>query len=86
MNNVDLITYQDLQTIKFEILEEIKKVLFDFKPKGREKKWINTEEAMVLLKVSRATLTNWRVNNSIHAKKVGGKVYFDLDDIKKRLG
>lgn len=43
--------------------------------------FLDEADAMKLLKVSKRTLANWRSNNTLKYKKLGGKIYYILQDI-----
>jgi excisionase family DNA binding protein len=48
--------------------------------------WLDVEETMKLLKVSRSTLQNYRDKGMISFSQVGNKIYFrrsDLDDLRE---
>jgi hypothetical protein len=43
--------------------------------------FLDEADAMKLLKVSKRTLANWRSNNTLKYRKLGGKIYYILQDI-----
>lgn len=42
---------------------------------------LDEADAMKYLKVSRRTLANWRLYNILKSRKIGGKIYYTLQDI-----
>lgn len=80
---VNIITQEDLQEFKYELLEEIKN-LFHFKT-TEQKLWLRSSEVKELLKISSGTLQNLRVNGTLRCSKVGGTLYYNYQDIEKLL-
>jgi DNA-directed RNA polymerase subunit F len=78
----NIITTEDLEKFKEELLEELKKLL----PEGTtHKKWLKSHQVMKMLSVSPGTLQNLRVNGTLPFTKVGGIIFYDYDDIQKVL-
>ena len=80
--NIDLITKQDLQEFKEELLNEIKKMV-DGQPKM--KKWLKSHEVKGILGCSDSTLQNLRINGTLEYGRVGGTIYYLQDAILKHL-
>jgi hypothetical protein len=81
--NVELITRQDLREFKNDLLNEIKQII---KPgQGRSKQWLKSVEVRKLLNISPGTLQNLRINGTLHYSKIGGMMYYKLEDIHKLL-
>ncbi len=81
--NVELITREDLKHFKNEMLTEIKHL---FKPsQGQSKQWLKSYEVRKLLNISPGTLQNLRVNGTLRYTKIGGLLYYKLEDIEKLL-
>ena len=81
--NVELITREDLKEFKNEMLTEMKHLL---KPsQGQSKKWLKSYEVRKLLNISPGTLQNLRVNGTLRYTKIGGLLYYKLEDIEKLL-
>jgi len=79
---LDLITKDDLASLKTEIIDEISKILSaDQKPK----KWLKTREVCDLLKCSPGTLQNLRINRVIEYTKIGGTLYYSTESINNIL-
>lgn len=80
---VELITREDLKTFKNELLNEIKQIV---QPRqGQSKQWLKSNEVRKLLNVSPGTLQNLRINGTLRYTKIGGMMYYKLEDIHKLL-
>jgi hypothetical protein len=83
MTQNELITKEDLQAFKSELFEELKFILG---PKtGQSKQWLKSQEVRKLLNISPGTLQNLRINGTLHYSKVGGIIYYKMEDINKVL-
>ncbi|HEY8660250.1 MAG TPA: helix-turn-helix domain-containing protein [Hanamia sp.] len=81
--NVELITRQDLREFKNDLLNEIKQII---KPgQGQSKQWLKSVEVRKLLNISPGTLQNLRINGTLRYTKIGGMMYYKLEDIHKLL-
>ena len=81
--NVELITRQDLREFKNDLLNEIKQII---KPgQGQSKQWLKSVEVRKLLNISPGTLQNLRINGTLRYSKIGGMMYYKLEDIYKIL-
>lgn len=80
---INLITEEDLQEFKTELLEEIKN-LFQLK-NSEQKLWLRSSEVRKILKISSGTLQNLRINGSLAYTRVGGTLYYNYKDIEKML-
>ena len=80
--NVDIATKQDLETLKAELIQEIKQML-DNQPKI--KKWLKSNEVKEILNCSDSTLQTLRINCTLEYSRVGGTVYYPYDAILKLL-
>lgn len=80
----EIITTEDLQVFKDELLDDIKKLL-NSKNDPTAKKWLKSYEVRKLLKISPSTLQNLRLNGTLPYTKIGGMMYYDSDDIHKLL-
>jgi len=77
-----IITTEDLQEFKHELLEDIKAIINDqsgFAPK----KWLKSPEVRDFLSISPGTLQNLRINGTLPYTKVGGVIYYDYEEILK---
>lgn len=83
MAAIDLITKDDLETFKTELLAEIKIML-----EGRNassQNWLKSADMRKLLKISPGTLQNLRINGTLKYTKVGSIIYYSQDDIQSLL-
>jgi hypothetical protein len=80
---VELITKDDLKEFKSELLNDLKAII---RPGQREsKKWLRSIEVRKLLNISPGTLQNLRINGTLRYTKIGGIMYYKLEDINKIL-
>lgn len=79
----NVITQEDLQSFKIELLEDIKN-LFTAKP-TEQKLWLRSGEVKELLKISPGTLQNLRMNGTLRTSKIGGILYYNYRDIESLL-
>jgi hypothetical protein len=81
--NVELITREDLKQFKSELLQDIKQII---KPgEGQSKQWLKSNEVRKLLNISPGTLQNLRINGTLRYTKIGGMMYYKLEDIHRLL-
>lgn len=80
---VNLITKEDLQEFKTELLADIQN-LFQVKI-SEQRLWLRSSEAKELLKISSGTLQNLRINGTLSYTRVGGTLYYNYKDIEKML-
>ena len=79
-----IITPEDLQIFKIELLEEIGKLLAQRRD-VTDRKWLKSGEVRKLLMLSPGTLQNLRINGTLPFTKIGSVIYYEYDDIKKML-
>lgn len=80
---VELITKDDLQQFKQDILDEIRSIL---KPKTpSQKEWLKSYEVRKMLGISPGTLQQMRVNGTLEYTQLGGLMYYKYDDIVKLM-
>lgn len=80
---ISIVTKEDLQQLKYELLEEIKTLLE--KENITQKEWLRSSEVRTLLNISAGTLQTLRINGSLSYTKVGGTLYYSYKDIQKLL-
>ena len=79
-----IITPEDLDEFKEELLVSIRELIG--KPsKATAKKWLKSPEVRKLLGLSTGTLQNLRINGTLPYTKMGGVIYYDLEEITKVL-
>lgn len=81
---VEIITVEDLQTFKSELINDIK-VLLKEQTGQPIKKWLKSYEVRKLLNISPGTLQNLRINGTLPYTKIGGVMYYDYADIQNML-
>lgn len=79
-----IITPEDLENFKVELLEEIQKLLAQ-RHTVPVRRWLKSHEVRRLLTISPGTLQNLRVNGTLPFTKIGGVIYYDYEDIQKML-
>lgn len=80
---VEIITKEDLLKFKRDLileLRELMKIADHDKPK-----WIKSPEVRKMLDISPGTLQNLRINGTLPYTKIGGAIYYSVDDIEKVL-
>ncbi|MEA1785438.1 helix-turn-helix domain-containing protein [Arenibacter sp. GZD96] len=76
------ITSDDLREFKLELLEAIQKLLTD-PVSGGTKKYLKSGEVMKLLQISASTLQTLRINGTLPYSKMGGTLFYAVDDIER---
>lgn len=82
---MELITKQDLEQFKSELLTEIKRLIQPDGSSHSNKQWLKSNEVRKLLKISPGTLQNLRINGTLSFTKVGSIMYYKLEDINGLL-
>lgn len=81
--NVELVTKEDLKELENNLLNAIKQIN---KPgQGELKRWLKSVEVRKLLNISPGTLQNLRINGTLSYTKIGGIMYYKLEDINEVL-
>ena len=78
-----VLTTEDLQQFKIELLQEIKNLIKEEKPLPT--KWLKSNQVRKMLNISPGTIQNLRINGTLPYSKVGGTIYYAYDDILKIL-
>ncbi|MBX2956210.1 MAG: helix-turn-helix domain-containing protein [Cyclobacteriaceae bacterium] len=79
-----IVTPEDLQSLKQELLEEIGKMLAQHGAMPA-KKWLKSHEVRKMLAISPGTLQNLRINGTLPFTKIGGVMFYDYEDVRKML-
>jgi hypothetical protein len=77
-----LLTLEDLNDFKRQLLFEIKNLLKEFAGQ-HTKKWLKSKGIMRLLQISPGTLQTFRDNGTLLFKKVEGVIIYDSVSIQK---
>lgn len=84
--NVELITRDDIDQLKKELIEEIRKASPHPRRQNDEPRaWLKSYEVRKLLGISAGTLQNLRVNGTLPFSKIGGLMYYKYGDIQKLM-
>lgn len=78
-----LITVEDLQEFKHELLADIKNLIDTTRTKSKQ--WLRSVEVRKLLGISHGTLQNLRINGSLPYTKIGSIMFYKYEDIEKIL-
>lgn len=78
----ELVTKEDLEKAKLEIIQALKENLMDQAP---SKTWLKGKEVQSILGVSASGLQNLRINGIIPFSKVSGIIYYRMKDIQNLL-
>lgn len=78
------VTSGDLQRFRIELLTEIAALLRMTGP-SPTKQWLKSYEVRKTLHISPGTLQTLRNNGTVPYTRIGGTIYYDLEDIKKLL-
>lgn len=79
-----ILTLEDLQSFKQELLEEIRAILSE-RQNGSTTRWLKSHQVRRMLTVSPGTLQHLRVNGTLPFTKVGGVLFYDAQDIENML-
>jgi hypothetical protein len=81
--SVEVITKDDLQAFRTDLLNDIKQLLTAAPERPVE--WLKSSELRKLLPVSVNTIRNLRISGDIPYSKIGGTYYYKYRDLIKRL-
>ena len=79
----ELLTREDLQQFRLQLLSELKEVLQQ--SKQSTKQWLKSSEVRKMLGISHGTLQNLRITRSLPYTKLGGIMFYRQEDIEKIL-
>ncbi len=79
--NLDIITKQDLDDFKEDLIKEVSSIVED----ATNKEWLRSSEVMEMLSISSGTLQNLRINRDIPFTKMGGTLYYERAAVVKAL-
>lgn len=77
--DIKLITQEEFDSFKDEIIREIKEVLKN-KDTSDNKKWLRSRDVCKLLSISSSTLQNLRNQEKIPFKKINGTIFYRKED------
>nr|WP_276369071.1 helix-turn-helix domain-containing protein [Chryseolinea sp. H1M3-3] len=79
----ELLTRDDLQQFRTQLLGDLKEVLAQAKPSPKQ--WLKSSEVRKMLGISHGTLQNLRITRSLPYTKLGGIMFYKYEDIEKIL-
>ena len=79
----ELLTREDLQQFRMQLLGELKEILQQ--SKQSTKQWLKSAEVRKMLGISHGTLQNLRITRSLPYTKLGGIMFYKYEDIEKLL-
>src|SRR5688500_11395473 len=79
----ELLTREDLQQFRMQLLSELKEVLQQ--SKQSTKQWLKSSEVRKMLGISHGTLQNLRITRNLPYTKLGGIMFYKYEDIEKIL-
>lgn len=84
--SVEIVTKEDLQAFRQQLLSDIK-ALLQFRQVNNVtgKEWLRSSEVRKLLNISAGTLQNLRISGKLKPAKIGGINFYRQSDIKKLL-
>jgi hypothetical protein len=83
MKTNELLTREDLQQFRMQLLGELKEVLQQ--SRQSTKQWLKSSEVRKMLGISHGTLQNLRITRSLPYTKLGGIMFYKYEDIEKIL-
>lgn len=79
-----IITPEDLQAFKVELLGDIERLL-SLRQADSAQRWLRSPQVRKLLNLSPGTLQNLRINGTLPFSKIGGVIFYDYEDIERIL-
>jgi hypothetical protein len=77
---VEIITKEDLQAFRLELLRDLKELLNgDVKKENSD--WLRSSQVRKMLNVSAGTLQNLRISGSLKPSKIGGSFFYKHQEI-----
>ncbi len=76
--NLEIITREEFNSFKQEVLEALKPVI-----NNQPKQYLRSAEMRKMLNISAGTLQNMRINGTLPFIKVGSTILYDLDMVIK---
>ncbi|MFV8335944.1 helix-turn-helix domain-containing protein [Flavobacterium sp. RSP29] len=74
--NIEVITREEFNSFKQEVLEALKPVR-----SNQEKKFLRSSEMRKMFNISAGTLQNMRINGTLPYSKVGTTILYDYDEV-----
>ena len=77
----NVVTMEDLERFKKELLDEIKTLLSNSAP--IKKQWLKSPDVREMLGISATTLQTLRINGTLSYTKIGGTLYYEYAEVVK---
>ncbi|MCO5268968.1 MAG: helix-turn-helix domain-containing protein [Brumimicrobium sp.] len=84
----EIITQEDLENFRTELIVEIRELLTETQPKKvqeEEIRLLKSHQVQRMLGISPGTLQNLRINGTLPYSKIGGVIFYDKQEILKVL-
>lgn len=83
MAAIEIITQEDLQQFRTQLLEDIKHLIIS--PGQQVRQWLKSADVRKMLNISNGTLQTLRINGTLRFTKVGSIFFYKNEDIVKLL-
>lgn len=83
--DVHVLSNQELERFKRELLDEIRSMLSQRTDESTAKQWLRSAEVRKMLGISPGTLQNLRVNGTLPYRKIGGSMFYARQDIERMM-
>ncbi|WP_346429839.1 helix-turn-helix domain-containing protein [Daejeonella sp. JGW-45] len=83
MIQIEIISKEDLQQFKNELIEEIRSIIKT--EQSETKQWLRSKDVRKMLKISPGTLQTLRINGTLPFTKVGSIMFYKHEDIVRLL-
>ena len=83
MAQIEIITKEDLQQLKNELIQEIRLILKSSRSESKE--WLRSTDVRKILKISPGTLQNLRINGTLRFTRIGSIMFYKYEDITRLL-
>lgn len=83
MAQIEIISAEDLQQFKNELIQEIKAIIHP--ARAETKQWLRSADVRKMLKISPGTLQTLRINGTLSFAKVGSIMFYKYEDIVRLL-
>jgi Helix-turn-helix domain len=81
---IEIITAEDLERFRIKLLQDLKDILGKSHISER-KQYLKSTEVRKMMKISANTLQKLRINGLLHPTKIGGSMYYSIDEIDMLL-
>lgn len=82
---VEVITKEDLQAFRLQLLEDLEGVVRKIKDEQTQKGWLRNQDLKKMLGVSDGTLFTLRQSGKLRASKIGNLYFYQREDVEKML-